>query len=297
MKKFIFAAIAAAALLSACEKPGSVKANLKTDVDTLSYALGVANSPSDDDIKNYLVQAGADSMYVEQFIKGLKDGLAVSDNKKEMAYQLGMQTGMQMKMRMFTSIENQVFAGDSTRHLSAKTFLMGLNDGRHERIAMTDTAGVPYNRQTIQPLLMKTIQKMTAKANEQVYGEKRKASEDFMTNVAKQEGVKKLDDGVCYKVITEGKGAVPTAENTVEVEYEGRLVDGTVFDATKGSAAKFPCGAVIKGWTIALTHMPVGSEWEVYIPWNLAYGEQGQGPIPPYSALVFKVKLVSIVEN
>lgn len=94
MKKILMAAVAAAALFTACEKPGGVKANLKTDIDTLSYALGVANSPGNEEIKNYLVQAGADSAYVEEFVKGLKEGLAIADNKKEMAYQLGMQTGM-----------------------------------------------------------------------------------------------------------------------------------------------------------------------------------------------------------
>ena len=296
MKKIFMAAIAAVALFSACEKPGAVKPNLKTDTDTLSYALGVANSPSDADIKNYLMQAGADSAYVQEFIKGLKEGLSIADNKKEMAYQLGMQTGMQMKTRMFQSLENQVFAGDSTQHLSTKYFLMGFNDGHKDRIALTDTAGTPYNRQNIEKLLMTTIQTMTAKANEKVYGEKKKASEEFMTNIAKQEGVKPLAEGVYYKVINEGKGAIPTADKTVEVEYEGRLIDGKVFDSSQGKTVKFPCNAVIKGWTIALTHMPVGSEWEVYIPWNLAYGESAQGPIPPYSTLIFKKKLVSIAE-
>ena len=139
MKKIFMAAVAAVALFSACEKPGAVKPNLKTDIDTLSYALGIANSPSDADIKNYLMQAGADSAYVQEFIKGLKEGLSIADNKKEMAYQLGMQTGMQMKTRMFQSLENQVFAGDSTQHLSTKYFLMGFNDGHKDRIALTDT--------------------------------------------------------------------------------------------------------------------------------------------------------------
>lgn len=296
MKKFLMAAVAAAALFTACEKPGGVKANLKTDIDTLSYALGVANSPGNEEIKNYLVQAGADSAYVEEFVKGLKEGLAIADNKKEMAYQLGMQTGMQMKTRMFQGLENQVFAGDSTQHLSTKNFLLGFNDGRKDRIALTDTAGVPYNRQNIQDVLMKVIDRMTAKANEKVYGEKKKASEDFMANIAKQPGVKPLAEGVYYKVINEGKGEIPTIDKTVEVEYEGRLIDGKVFDASRGQAVKFPCNAVIKGWGIALTHMPVGSEWEVYIPWNLAYGESAQGPIPPYSTLIFKMKLVSIAE-
>ena len=287
MKKIFMAAVAAVALFSACEKPGAVKPNLKTDIDTLSYALGIANSPSDADIKNYLMQAGADSAYVQEFIKGLKEGLSIADNKKEMAYQLGMQTGMQMKTRMFQSLENQVFAGDSTQHLSTKYFLMGFNDGHKDRIAL---------RQNIEKLLMTTIQTMTAKANEKVYGEKKKASEEFMTNIAKQEGVKPLAEGVYYKVINEGKGAIPTADKTVEVEYEGRLSDGKVFDSSQGKTVKFPCNAVIKGWTIALTDMPAGSEWEVYIPWNVAYGESAQGPIPPYSTLIFKMKLVSIAE-
>lgn len=290
----IFAAIAATALLGACNKPGATTAHLKNDVDTLSYALGMANSASDDEIKMYLVQAGADSAYVEQFFKGIKDGLNASDNKKEMAYQLGLQTGMQMKTRMFASVEGQVFAGDSTAHLSTKNFFMGMNDGRHGKSALTAN-GAPLDRQGVQELLMKMVESMKEKANEKVYGEKRKASEDFMAGVAKQEGVKALEGGVYYKVITEGKGAVPTADQTVEVEYEGRLADGTVFDASQGQTVKFMCSQVIKGWTTALTHMPAGSEWEVYIPWNLAYGAQGSGPIPPYSALVFKIKLVNVV--
>lgn len=291
MKKLFFAAIAATALLGACNKPGATNAHLKSDVDTLSYALGLANSASDEDIKAYLVQAGADSMYVEQFFKGLKDGLNASDNKKDMAYQLGLQTGMQMKTRMFTSIEGQVFADDSTAHLSSKNFFMGMNDGRHEKSALV-IDGQEINRENVQELLMKMVNGMKEKANAKVYGEKKQASDNFMANIAKQDGVKALEGGVYYKVLVEGKGEVPVLNSVVEVEYEGRLIDGTVFDASHGQTVQFACNQVIPGWTIALTHMPVGSEWEVYIPWDKAYGAEGQGPIPPYSALVFKVKLV-----
>ena len=292
MKKLFFAAIAATALLGACNKPGATTAHLRTDVDTLSYALGMANSASDEEIKNYLVQAGADSMYVEQFFKGIKDGLNASDNKKEMAYQLGLQTGMQMKTRMFTSIEGQVFADDSTSHLSSKNFFMGMNDGRHGKSALV-IDGKEVDREGVQELLMNMVNSMKEKANEKVYGPKKQASAAFMENVAKQPGVQALEGGVYYKVITEGKGEIPAANSIAEVEYEGRLMDGTVFDASHGQTIKFACNQVIPGWTIALTHMPVGSEWEVYIPWEKAYGAQGQGPIPPYSALVFKVKLVN----
>lgn len=292
------AAVAAVALFSACnQKPGAVKANLKTDIDTLSYALGLANSPTDEQIKSYLMQAGADSLYVNEFIKGIKEGLSVGDDKKEMAYQLGLQTGLQMKTRMFQGLENQVFAGDSTQHLSNKLFLAGFNDGRKHASQLINENGDTLYAEKINEILMPLIENMTKKANDKVYGEKKKASEEFIANIAKQEGVKALEGGVYYKVISEGKGAVPTASQTVEVEYEGRLIDGSVFDTSRGSTVKFPCNAVIKGWNIALTNMPVGSEWEIYVPWNLAYGESAQGPIPPYSALVFKVKLVNIVEQ
>lgn len=294
MKKFFFAAIAATALLASCNKPGATTVRLKSDVDTLSYALGMANSASDEEIKMYLMQAGADSAYVEQFFKGLKDGINSSDDKKDMAYQLGLQTGMQMKTRMFPNVEGQVFAGDSTSHLSTKNFILGMVDGRKGKSALV-VNGQEVDRQGVQQVLMELVNRMTAKANEKVYGEKKQASDEFIANVAKQDGVKALEGGVYYKVINEGKGAVPAADQTVEVEYEGRLADGTVFDASHGQTVKFACNQVIPGWTTALTHMPVGSEWEVYIPWNLAYGEQGSGPIPPYSALVFKIKLVSIV--
>ncbi len=109
-----------------------------------------------------------------------------------------------------------------------------------------------------------------------------------------------LPSGLQYKVITEGHGEVPKASDEVEVIYEGRLIDGTVFDATSkhgGSKTdKFRANGLIKGWTEALTLMPVGSKWQVYIPYELAYGERQAGQIPPYSTLVFDLELVSIVK-
>ena len=294
MKKLFFAAIAATALLASCNKPGATTTRLKTDVDTLSYALGMANSASDEEIKMYLTQAGADSTYVEEFFKGMKDGLNSSDDKKDMAYQLGLQTGMQMKTRMFPNVEGQVFAGDSTSHLSTKNFLAGMADGRRGKTALI-VNGQEVDRQGVQSVLMDIVNRMSAKANEKVYGEKKKASADFMANVAKQPGVKALANGVYYKVVNEGKGAVPAKDQTVKIEYEGRLMDGTVFDATQpNQPVALACNQVVPGFATALTAMPVGSEWEVYLPYDQAYGEQGSGPIPPYSALVFKIKLVSI---
>lgn len=124
-----------------------------------------------------------------------------------------------------------------------------------------------------------------------------KASEAFMANIENQPGVKPLGGGVFYKELVAGNGPKPTQDSKVRVNYEGRLIDGTVFDSSyeRGQAATFPVGGVIQGWQIALKAMPVGSTWEVYIPQYYAYGANGSGEkIPPYSALVFKVELLGI---
>ena len=95
-------------------------------------------------------------------------------------------------------------------------------------------------------------------------------------------------------MLTEGTGAVPSDTSLVKVNYEGRLIDGTVFDSSykRGEPAIFRANQVIKGWTEALCHMPAGSVWEVYIPQDQAYGEREQGDIKPFSVLIFKIELL-----
>ena len=126
----------------------------------------------------------------------------------------------------------------------------------------------------------------------------KKVGADFLAANATKEGVKTTASGLQYKVITQGTGAVPTATDDVKVNYEGRLIDGTVFDSSykRGEPNTFKANQVIKGWTEALTMMPVGSKWELYIPYDLAYGERGAGnDIKPYETLVFTVELLDIV--
>ncbi len=122
--------------------------------------------------------------------------------------------------------------------------------------------------------------------------------ENFLAENAKKEGVVTLPSGLQYKVITEGTGAKPTAEQQVKCHYEGTLTNGMKFDSSydRNEPAVFPVNGVIQGWIEALQLMPVGSKWELYIPYNLAYGERGAGQsIPPYSALVFTVELLDIL--
>lgn len=123
------------------------------------------------------------------------------------------------------------------------------------------------------------------------------AGEKFLAENKKKPGVVTLPSGLQYKIIEAGTGAKPSAASTVTVDYEGTLVDGTVFDSSykRGQSISFPVNGVIKGWTEALQLMPAGSTWMLYIPSDLAYGSQGAGDvIGPDSTLVFKVHLISV---
>lgn len=118
----------------------------------------------------------------------------------------------------------------------------------------------------------------------------------WLSDKEKEDGVKKTESGLLYKVITEGTGAKPSETDTVKVNYEGSLIDGTVFDSSyeRGEPISFPLNQVIPGWTEGLQLMTVGSKYELYIPADLAYGPGGTGPIPPNAALKFVVELLDI---
>ena len=127
----------------------------------------------------------------------------------------------------------------------------------------------------------------------------KKEGEAFLNANKKKEGVKELPDGLQYKVLKSGKGPSPADTNVVKVNYRGTLIDGTEFDSSykRGTPAEFPVDRVIKGWTEALKHMHVGDKWELYIPPELAYGENGAGQvIKPNSTLIFEVELLDIVK-
>ena len=121
--------------------------------------------------------------------------------------------------------------------------------------------------------------------------------EKFLEENAKKEGVDTLSDGIQYKVITKGEGALPKETDVVRVHYKGTLIDGTEFDSSygRGEPAEFPLNRVIPGWTKAIQAMPVGSKWIIYIPSKQAYGQRGAGPIGPNETLVFEVELLDIV--
>ena len=289
MKKFTFAAIALIAALAASFSScgNSPKANLKNDIDTVSYTIGMSQTQG---LKEYLVnQLGVDTTYMDAFIKCLNEGAKAGDDKKTAAYYAGIQIGQQISNQMIKGLNRELFGEDSTKTVSMKNFLAGF-------IAGTTGKNQIMTIEQANEIAQAKVQAIKAREAEKQYGDNKAAGEKFLAENAKKEGVKVLPSGVQYKVIKEGSGEIPADSSTVVVNYEGKTIDGKVFDSSydRKEPVTFPANRVIKGWTEALVHMPVGSIWEVYIPQELAYGERSTGQLKPFSALIFKIELISI---
>ena len=284
MKKLMFVAAMAmpAAIFTGCGN-STPKANLKSDVDTLSYVFGMARTQG---LKEYLSQTGVDTTYMADFIKGLNEGANSGDDKKKAAYYAGIQIGQQIANQWVSGMNRELFGDDSTKTISLKNLMAGFVSGIKANGIMTvDSA------QIVAQAMMSSIK---AKELEKTYGSNKEAGEKFLAANKTKEGVKTLESGVQYKVIKEGNGPIPADTSLVKVHYEGKTVEGKVFDSSyeRGEPINLRCNQTIKGWTDAMVHMPAGSVWEVYIPQDQAYGEREQGDIKPFSALIFKLELV-----
>ncbi len=299
MKKltFVAAMAIAAAMFTSCGN-GTPKANLKSDVDSMSYAIGLTQTQG---LKEYLVdRLQIDTAYMNDFIKGLNDGANAGDDKKKAAYYAGIQIGQQISTQMMPGINREVFGNDSTKTISLKNFMAGFVAGTTGKNQMMDMD----KAQLVSESLMRKVKAETAL---QEFGANKEAGEKFLAENGKKEDVKTLEveydqlDGtkgksfIQYKVIKEGSGPMPKDTSMVKVHYEGKTIDGKVFDSSYDKEpADMRVNQVIKGFTQALVHMPEGSIWEVYIPQELAYGERQAREIQPFSALIFKVELLKV---
>ena len=266
---------------------GTPKASLKSDVDSMSYAIGMTQTQG---LKEYLVdRLGVDTTYMSEFIKGLNEGANAGDSKKKAAYYAGIQIGQQIANQMIVGINHEVFGDDSTKSISMKNFMAGFVSGTTGKGGLMSMEDAQMTAQT-------KMQEVRTREMEKTYGPNKKEGEDFLAANAKKEGVKTLESGVQYKVIKEGTGIVPTDTSLVKVHYEGRLLNDSVFDSSyrRGEPITLRCNQTIKGWADAMSHMPAGSIWEVYIPQELAYGEREQGMIKPFSVLKFKIELLEV---
>ncbi len=267
-----------------------------TRVDSLSYAVGMSQTQG---LKEFLSRnMKIDLNYMDDFVKGLKEGAYAEDNQAKAAYYAGIQIGQQILRQMKPGINKELFGADSTKSISFDQFMAGFVSGvtgKDGLMSMEDATKVAKT-------LMEQVKN---DALLEKYGANKKAGEDFLAAKAKlakkkKSGITILPSGLMYKVLVKGTGPIAKATDKVKVKYEGRLIDGTVFDSTEkhgGEPATFSPGQVIKGWTEALTLMPVGSKWQLYIPQELAYGSRDTGEIKPFSTLVFDVEVLEIVEG
>lgn len=267
-------------------EPAVVAANLVSSSDSVSYAAGMALTNG---LLPYLVQQqGVDTAYLADFIRGFREIVEKGNDPKLKAYAAGMDIANQVNNRMLPGMTKEFT--DSPDSIIAPLLYRGftdalLNDSTH----FTQAKAEEYFK-------MKQEVDKAAK-EEKLYGPNRNAGIKFLEENAKKDSVISTPSGLQYKVLVQGEGEVPQATDKVLVNYEGRLIDGTVFDASHmhgDKPASFAANQVIRGWTEALTMMPVGSKWQLYIPQELAYGSRDTGRIKPYSALIFDVELVGI---
>lgn len=282
MKKIMFLAAAVVAMMVAsCTK--NVQADLKEDVDSLTYELGVGQA---DGLKQYMqFQLGVDSTQIDEFIRGMQEGALNDADPKQNAYLKGLEVGKQVQ-QMIKGLSSEVYGNDSTKTLNVNNLLAGLVAGLKGEATMTSQEALESFEKRLQPIKEQNLL--------QQFGDNKKAGEDYLAKNAKAEGVKVLEGGVQYKVLTEGKGALPTDSSKVEVKYEGKLIDGTVFDSNYDREQPFVVDLktphVIPGWVDVLKVMPVGAKWEVTIPQERAYGAQNMGQIKPFSTLIFTIE-------
>ena len=239
---------------------------LSSSIDSLSYAAGKAATRG-------LIP------YVQQ-----QYALGKANDLNYAAYLAGAQIARMVQQRILPGTQKDF---EGTRDsIDSKLFIAGFvsalsNDTAH----FTEDAAQQFFEQR-------------RKADKEAVRELYKAeNEKWLAENAKKEGVKVTANGLQYKVLTAGTGAVPKPTDEVVVKYEGKLIDGTIFDSSykrDPQIAVFRCDGLIKGWTEALTMMPVGSKWELYVPQSLAYGASQVDKIKPYSTLIFTVELVEI---
>ena len=256
-------------------------------IDQFSYALGKANTMG---LKEYLAQRmGVEEAYIADFVKGFDAGTLTEADKREKARLAGLEIRQQVMEQIIPQFSKQI--NDSVDLLKTDRFVAGFRAG-----LTGENDELPISMDSTQAIVRKQMDYYHKEQMERKYGDNRKAGEDFLKQNAKEKGVVTTPSGLQYKVLTKGEGEVPTATQRVKVNYEGRLLDGTVFDSSykRNEPTTFACNQVIKGWTEALTMMPVGSKWELYIPQELAYGDRDNGKIPPFSMLIFTVELLSI---
>ena len=256
--------------------------SLTTSSDSLSYTSGMAYTEG---LISYLQgQLNVDTAYMADFVAGFEDAIKNMNDPKAKARMAGIMIADQVNGRALEGLKKEL--EDAPDSINSDLFFRGFTDILlGDTTVMTKEKATAVSRSKMDENRQAKIEKLTAKGRA------------FLAENAKKEGVITTPSGLQYKVLTQGTGEVPQKTDKVKVHYEGRLIDGTVFDASRNHGtepASFRADQVIKGWTEALTMMPIGSKWQLFIPQELGYGERQAGKIPAYSTLIFDVELIDI---
>ena len=256
---------------------------LKSAADSLSYATGMTMSNG---LDAYLEQQfGITKELMPDFIRGLKEGISKRKDANFAAYGVGIAVSRQIESRLLPNMVSHFEELKSP--IDTEILYRGV------------VAAMSKDSTTMSPTTAaKFFKEQEIAIRQQREAENKAKNEAFMVENKAKEGVVTLPSGLQYRIIKKGTGAIPKATDDVQVIYEGKTIDGKVFDSTAKHGTEFDTfnvGGLIKGWTEALQLMPVGSKWEIFIPYNLAYGERGAGrDIAPYSTLIFTLELKDI---
>ena len=253
MKKlniFMAVALVAAFTFSSCNSNKVKMPTLKTQLDSLNYAFGLANG---DGIKSYYIKGDSAQKSIKALLAGMNEGMKgkIEKGGNPELNDLGTKIGTSLKDQ-----EKSGLMGDSTLKVDIKLIKQGLINGlRGSKIQMTPVQAQEY--------LQKTMMVLQSKKMEKLYGANKIAGEKFLAENAKKPGVKTTASGLQYEVVKQGNGPVPTDTSKVKVNYKGTLIDGTVFDSSieRNQPIVFQVNQVIKGWGEALKMMPVGSKY------------------------------------
>ncbi len=256
---------------------------LLTSSDSTSYAAGYAATEG---LLNYLTQRlNVDTAHLADFMRGFREAASKAKDPAYSAYIAGSTIAAQASGQILPNMSRDLVGTDDS--IAAAPFYEGFIAGVKQDTTVFKMAKARDRFES------KTTQ--ARETRNRIY---KKENEEWLANNKTKPGVIALPSGLQYKVLKEGNGPKPKATDEVEVIYEGKTINGKVFDATKNHGGRktdsFRCDQVIKGWTEALTSMNVGSKWEIYIPQELAYGSREAGEIKPYSTLIFTVELVGI---
>ena len=301
MKKImLFAAVAATMLFAACSGNNKTP-KLETQEDSLTYLAGAFEMQRSlggaENLPAILMQMGSDSAFVKDFLAGVEAGFKSAEDKKDIAYFMGASYGVQMRNSNAGQLNYLLYGNDSTQTADLTNLLIGFMNAANDTLALTNESGAKLTPEEMSVILNRLATTLNENRVKKQYASQIEKEAKYFEELKKQEGVKTLENGVCYKELTAGNGEALGTGKTVKVEYEGRLLDGTVFDQGTLDAVSVGAGRVIPGFDAALAAMSAGAEWEVTIPAELAYGEQAMEKIPAMSTLVFKLKVVEVVNQ